>query len=68
MGFITTIFGKNKSSKNAQKYLDTLSSPTSNTPSSRFSTLTSYLTGKRTRYHNRKRRGVETRRKRRRRY
>lgn len=50
MGIITRFFGKSKPSKKAQRYLDILSSPTSNTPSARFSRLGSFFTGK-TRQH-----------------
>lgn len=66
MGLITRFFGKSKSSKKAQNILNTLSSPTSNTPSSRFSKLGSFLTGKSTRHrkrHGGKRRGTKRRRR-----
>jgi hypothetical protein len=67
MKLFERLFGKsNKTAKKAQKYLDTLSSPTSNTPSSRFSNLGSYFTGKGTRQRKsrgRKRRGTRRRRR-----
>ena len=69
MGIITRFFGKSKSSKKAQTYLDDLSSPTSNTPSSRFSKLGRLFTGKgTTRHRKRHRRGVVGTRRKRRRY
>ncbi len=70
MGLFTQLFGKkNKTAKKAETYLNTLSSPVSNTPSARFSKLSRIFTGKRTRQ--RKSRGGKrkgTRRRRRRRY